>query len=306
MNKNLYRLVFSKKVGSLVAVAETTVSQGKSANGETGAVAAGNAGEGLSSADLDGITPKGRSGHGLAAFSFAVAAAVLGAGSFAPLSSYAQTTPPAAGTLPTGGTITHGSGTIGTPSGNTLIITQTSNVMGANWQSFSIGSGSTVQFNQPSSSSIAVNRVTGNDRSEIYGNLQANGQVFLLNPNGVFFSSSSQVQVSALVASTKSITDAQLSAGDFTLTGSSTASIINQGSLKAVGNGGVGGTGKGYVVLAADQVKNDGTIEANGGKIVLAAGQTIGLSLSNGQLLGREQRPHHCRRRQCVLDGQRA
>ncbi len=125
MNKNLYRLVFSKKVGTLVAVAETTVSQGKSAGETTGASAA---------------SPSGAGGFGLAMMSFAVAAAVLGSQGITS-SAYAQS----AG-LPTGGSITSGSGSI-SQSGNTLTVNQGSNVLGANWQSFNIGAGNTVIFN---------------------------------------------------------------------------------------------------------------------------------------------------------------
>ncbi len=59
--------------------------------------------------------------------------------------------------------------------------------MVANWNSFDIGKGNTVQFDQPSSSAVALNRVVGGGESQIMGNLKANGQVFPLNPNGVLF-----------------------------------------------------------------------------------------------------------------------
>ena len=272
MNKNLYRLVFSKKFGALIAVAETTVSQGKNAGETAGAGAHGfsesQAGYGLASSfDAAGV-----GGSSLASLSFAVALAFAGASTFT-LKSFAQSV------LPTGGVITKGSGTI-TTSGNTMTINQGTNVLGANWNSFSIGASNTVIFNQPSSSSVAINRVIGNSQSQIYGNLQSNGQVFLINPNGVMFGKGAQVQVGALVATTKNITDAQIDAGNYSFSGGSTAGIINQGMITAMGNGTAG-----YVVLHADKVTNDGTIVANGGMITLAAGQTLGLTLDNGQLL---------------------
>ena len=66
-----------------------------------------------------------------------------------------------------------------------MVIDQTSNKAIINWNTFSIGAGESVRFNQPSASSIALNRVLGNTRSEIFGSLTANGQIFLVNPNGV-------------------------------------------------------------------------------------------------------------------------
>ncbi|MFM2083522.1 MAG: Two-partner secreted adhesin EtpA, partial [Pseudomonadota bacterium] len=273
MNKNLYRLVFSKRFGALVAVAETTVSQGKNAGDTAGAPARGFGESHAEYGLVSGSALLGVGGSNLAGISFAIAMAFAGTAAFT-TKSFAQSV------LPTGGSITKGSGTI-TTSGNTMTINQGSNVLGTNWNSFSVGAKNTVIFNQPSSSSIAVNRVIGNSQSQIYGNLQANGQVFLINPNGVMFGQGAQVQVGALVATTKDISDAQISAGNYTFSGASMAGVINQGVITAKGNG----SGGGYVVLHADKVTNDGTIIANGGSITLAAGQTLGLSLDNGQLL---------------------
>src|SRR5690606_36957885 len=82
-----------------------------------------------------------------------------------------------------------------------LTIEQFGDRLGIDWQSFSIGHGETVTFVQPGDWAVAVNRVTGHNPSEIFGNLSANGQVFLLNPHGVLFAESAQVDVAALVAS---------------------------------------------------------------------------------------------------------
>ncbi|HUQ76248.1 MAG TPA: filamentous hemagglutinin N-terminal domain-containing protein, partial [Burkholderiales bacterium] len=89
-------------------------------------------------------------------------------------------------TLPTGGRIVGGQAAI-TQSGSSMAIQQTTTKAALDWQSFSIGSQATVRFNQPSASSIALNRVLGNDGSQILGQLSANGQVFLINPNGILF-----------------------------------------------------------------------------------------------------------------------
>src|SRR4051812_41844327 len=111
---------------------------------------------------------------------FAVAAAFL---PFPPQVAQAQTN---ANTLPTGGNVTAGSAVVSS-SGNKMQIDQSTQKAILQWDSFSIGSGAWVNFTQPSSSAIALNRVMGNNPSEIFGRLSANGQVFLTNPNGVLF-----------------------------------------------------------------------------------------------------------------------
>jgi len=110
--------------------------------------------------------------------------------------------------LPAGGVVAAGAAGIANSTSATTI-TQTSANAVINWQSFGIGAGQTVQFIQPGSSSVALNRVLGSDPSSILGNLTANGKVFLLNPNGILFGSGASVNVGGLVASTMSITDAK-------------------------------------------------------------------------------------------------
>src|SRR5262245_54234213 len=77
--------------------------------------------------------------------------------------------------------------------GNVGTINQQSDRAILNWQSFNIGSGNTVNFQQPSSSSAALNRIFQNDPSRIFGALNANGQVFLINQNGIVFGAGAQV-----------------------------------------------------------------------------------------------------------------
>ena len=96
--------------------------------------------------------------------------------------------------LPTGGSIVAGSGSI-TRSATTLTVNQTSDRLAPHWQSFDIGQGHAVNFVQPSASAVALNRVLGSEVSVIQGALNANCQVFLINPNGVLFTPSAQVNV---------------------------------------------------------------------------------------------------------------
>ncbi|HCO0725101.1 TPA: filamentous hemagglutinin N-terminal domain-containing protein, partial [Escherichia coli] len=186
--------------------------------------------------------------------------------------------PVTAANLPTGGQIVAGSGSIQTPSGNQMNIHQNSQNMVANWNSFDIGKGNTVQFYQPNSSAVALNRVVGGGESKIMGNLKANGQVFLVNPNGVLFGKDASVSTSGFVASTRDIKNDDFMNRRYTFSGGQKAGaeIVNQGALTT--NAG------GYIVLAADKVSNSGTIRTPGGKTVLAAGERVTLQLDNGGL----------------------
>src|SRR5450830_303251 len=180
---------------------------------------------------------------------------------------------PHASALPTGGQVTAGQATIG-QAGNTLNVKQSTQNLAVNWNSFNIGASETVNFVQPNSSAIALNRVLGSDASAIYGKLNANGQVFLLNPNGVLFGKGAQVNVGGLVASTLSLSDADLLNRNFRFTGSA-GSVVNQGSLSG-----------GYVALLGGQVSNQGTISARLGGVALAAGKDITLDFAGDGLIG--------------------
>ncbi len=109
--------------------------------------------------------------------------------------------------LPAGGTVVAGTSSIVGAKGAVTIDQSSQNAV-INWQSFSIGQGEAVTFQQPNSSSVALNRVLGGDPSNILGSLSANGKVFLVNPNGILFAKGAQVNVAGLVASTLDITDA--------------------------------------------------------------------------------------------------
>lgn len=79
--------------------------------------------------------------------------------------------------MPSGGEIAAGQGSI-TRNGSNMTVNQASSKLSLNWQSFSIAQGEKVQFNQPSASAVALNRVLSNEQSRIFGQLSANGQVF--------------------------------------------------------------------------------------------------------------------------------
>jgi filamentous hemagglutinin family protein len=177
---------------------------------------------------------------------------------------------------PTGGQVVAGSATIGTSGSNGVVVNQNSQRAAINWQQFSIGANEYVQFNQPNSSSVVLNRVTGNNASSIFGSIRANGQVFLINPNGILFAPGSTLDVSSLTASTLDISNSHFMAGRYVFSrdpGSQAATVVNQGSVQVSGGG--------YVVLQGDYVENDGTIQATTGRVVLAAGGGARLTLDN-------------------------
>ncbi|MDD2775195.1 MAG: filamentous hemagglutinin N-terminal domain-containing protein [Gallionella sp.] len=185
---------------------------------------------------------------------------------------------------PVGGQVSAGAGTIAQTGLNTTITQSTAN-LAINWQDFSIGANESVRFIQPSTMSVALNRVTGQNPSQILGSLSANGQVFVLNPNGVLFGSSAQVNVGGLVASSLNLSDADLMAGNYSFGTPSPASgrgtgrgaVVNQGHLTAAPGG--------YIALLAPEVRNEGVISATLGTALLAAGDKVTLNLNNGSLL---------------------
>ena len=185
----------------------------------------------------------------------------------------------AAQALPQNGTVAGGGATI-TTSGSTTTINQSTSRAVIDWQSFSIASGETTNFVQPSTSSVAVNRVTGVNPSSIAGHLNANGQVVLVNPNGILFAQGAQVNVGGLVASTSSITTANAMAGNMVFDQSSstgTAVIVNKGTITAAQGG--------LVALVAPGVQNSGVITANLGKVSLASGNAWTLDMYGDRLV---------------------
>lgn len=180
--------------------------------------------------------------------------------------------------LPTGGQVVSGSGAISQPSAQQMVIDQSSNKLAINWQSFDIGAGKRVTFNQPGSDAIALNRVVGSDGSKIMGQLDANGRVFLVNPNGVLFGSGAQVQVGGLVASTLDIDPQDFERGNYRFKGDGTpAAVVNQGTLTAADGG--------AVALLGGTVSNQGVIVAQQGSVALAAGNAVTLDFAGDGLL---------------------
>jgi filamentous hemagglutinin family protein len=176
---------------------------------------------------------------------------------------------------PSGGQVVAGTGSI-TQSGATTTITQTTQNLSLTWTSFNIAPQQTVNFVQPSTSAIAVNRILGTNGTQILGYLHANGQVFLINPNGIVFGPSAEVNVGGLVASTLDL-EAGTAGDTKSFSGTGTGSVVNQGTLTA--------TQGGYVVLLGNHVSNDGVISAQLGTVALGAGSAMTLTFGDNSRL---------------------
>ena len=167
--------------------------------------------------------------------------------------------------LPVGGSVISGAASI-TSTSDLMTVTQTTNSTSINWDSFSIGSGKTVNFVQPSSSSVALNRVLGSNPSNIFGTLNANGHVFLVNPNGILFSPTAQVSVGGLIATTLDMMESDTTSKQFRFAGTSSNAVNNQGKIT---------TSAGGVAFVAAKIYNSGTITANNESVLMGVGSDV-------------------------------
>lgn len=184
--------------------------------------------------------------------------------------------------MPAGGQIQSGQGAIA-QNGKNMTVTQQSGKMAVDWTQFNIARDEAVKFAQPGRDAVALNRITGGQKSVIDGALSANGNLLLVNPNGVVFSKTATVDVGSLVASTAQLNDPFMKsfAGstanlNLTIGEGNTSAILNEGTIAAQG---------GLVALHAAQVENTGTISNPGGTVALAAARQLTLSAdSDGKL----------------------
>ncbi len=181
--------------------------------------------------------------------------------------------------LPQGGQIVGGSGSI-TQQQNLTDIRQHTQSLAINWNSFNLSEQDVVNFYQPSASSIALNRILSSNASQIFGQINANGRVVLVNSNGVFFGQTASVNVGGLIASGLDIGVNDFMNGDyrFNATDSADGIVKNSGTIQAS----LGGS----VALLGKQVENSGYIGANLGSVALATGHQAVLSFDPEGLLG--------------------
>lgn len=177
-----------------------------------------------------------------------------------------------AAAVPSGGNVVAGSAAVETIEGGEPIgVMQTSNSAIIEWQSFNLGAGENFFFDQPNTNSITLNRVLGEGASLIDGNLTANGNIFIINGDGVVFGADAVIDVNGLLATTMDIDNADFMADDFNFQflGEEGAAVINRGDI-SVGEAGI-------VAFVAPNVSNEGAIAARLGTVTLAAGDRFTL-----------------------------
>ena len=114
-------------------------------------------------------------------------------------------------------TITSGTATI-QQEATTTTITQTSHSTTLNWNSYNINQGHTITYNQPSTSSIAINNIKDTNPSQILGNINANGRIILLNPNGFYIGPNSTISANTFIAAAANLQQTTYNQNTNTLT----------------------------------------------------------------------------------------
>ncbi|HHF0436718.1 filamentous hemagglutinin N-terminal domain-containing protein [Haemophilus influenzae] len=157
-----------------------------------------------------------------------------------------------------------------------MTIDQKTSTTQINWHSFDIGKNKEVEFKQPTTNSVAYNRVTGGNASQIQGKLKANGKVYLANPNGVIITQGAEINVAGLFATTKDLERISENGNSNKFTRKAKegkvlteGQVLNQGKI----------TAKDFVVLNGDQVVNEGEISSNNGKVYLSSGEDFTFTL---------------------------
>jgi len=168
---------------------------------------------------------------------------------------------------PDGAQIVSGQVSIDNSTPGVTAVTNSPNAI-INWQNFSIAQNELTQFIQQNGQSAVLNRIIGQNPSEILGQLTSNGKVFLINPNGIVFGAGSAIDTQGLIASSLNLSDQDFLSGNYHfMAGSSAGNIVNEGIIRA---------GKdGNIILIAPKIENNGIIKTEGGSITLAAGQEL-------------------------------
>ncbi|MEY3786128.1 MAG: Heme/hemopexin-binding protein precursor, partial [Pseudomonadota bacterium] len=258
MNNNLYKIIFSKRLNKLIVVGENA----KSATKAPGVSSAKKGGSRFSARGLKALA-------GTLAFSLSTGMALAD---------------PAANALPSGAQVAQGDVSISQSPNNTLTINQTTDRAVVNWQSFDIGSAAAVNIVQPNSNSVQLDRVVGDNPSQIFGSLTSNGHVVLINPNGIVFGQDGSVNASGFTASTLNTSDSDFMSGNahYSAKGAN-GSVVNHGTIQAASGG--------YVALLGATVSNDGKIVTPQGTTYLAAAETVTIPVSSSGKIKLELTP---------------
>jgi filamentous hemagglutinin family protein len=181
---------------------------------------------------------------------------------------------------PLGAQVVGGSATVQGQGTASVTVTQSTNAAIINWNTFNIGAGEKTNIVMPSASSVQLDRVTGGlGPSQIFGTLSSNGQVFVVNPDGILIGPGAKIDTASFLATTHDIANADFMAGryNFRISGNPSASVVNQGTITAQSGG--------FAALVAPGVRNTGTITANLGTVALASGNGFTLDFYGDKLI---------------------
>ena len=192
--------------------------------------------------------------------------------------SFAQPRMLTANEMPTGGTVQSGDVNITGTGTNHMVIDSKSQKSIINWNSFSIHKNGRVDFNQPSANSFSLNRVKGSTPSTISGQLNSNGKVMLVNPNGVVITPSGVVNTRSFTASTLNINDEDFINEKYNFEGNGSSKGVKNAGKITIGGGG-------HASLLGGYVSNTGVVTARLGKIALGAGEKITLDFVGDGLM---------------------
>ena len=173
--------------------------------------------------------------------------------------------------LPEGAQVVGGDASV-SQQGDVLTIQQNSQQASINFEGFSIAQHETVNIFQPNSDAIALGRVLGGRPSEIFGNLNANGQFFLINPSGILFGENASVNVGGLVATTLSLSDEDFFSGLYQFQSMGAANVTNNGLIQAEPGG--------YVALISNTVINNGELAADNGVVQVTTADQVTIVFS--------------------------
>lgn len=153
--------------------------------------------------------------------------------------------------------------------GVSTVVNQSTPTLAIDWASFDVSATESVRFNQPSASSVALNRVTGGSPSSIFGRIDANGKIILVNSAGILFGKTAQVNTGAFVASTLELDETTLGSDRLRFSGNG-AKVENAGALN----------GQEFVAIVTPSIDNSGTVR--GDSVALAAGAEVIISTASG------------------------
>lgn len=186
--------------------------------------------------------------------------------------------------LPSGNTTANHAVTINTVDNKIMNIHQLTESAIINWKNFSVAEGMRVDFLQPSNQAATLNRVSGQAASTIAGTINANGHVYLVNPNGITITPTGSVNAAAFIASQHDISDRDFYNRKLNFTfnrdqnsHSSEAGIYNFGSINIEKGG--------YAALLGANVENAGTISVPLGRVALASAKHVVLNIDSDQML---------------------